>query len=275
MSATTIRQIHSILSGAFTAAVRWEWIDRNPAGSAKLPKTRHRSPTSPTPAAVASVIAAARDLQLELLAMYMWLAAVTGARRGELCGLQWADIDLDAGLVHIAFSYLVRAGQKMRKDTKTHQDRHLAIDAITVTVLAERKRHAQALLASADVKLAPTAYVFANDPLGLTPWNPDWVTSWWPSPPGSASMSRRSVITPRASCSLAGSTCAIPPLAWDTAVAARPHCATTPTQCPRSIGALRRTLPSSPHLRQAAELAPQAELLSEASIRSHAPRPAG
>jgi integrase len=177
MSAMTIRQIHSILSGAFTAAVRWEWIDRNPAGSAKLPKTRHRSPTSPTPAAVASVIAAARDLHLELLALYMWLAAVTGARRGELCGLQWADIDLDGGLVHIAFSYLVRSGQKMRKDTKTHQDRHLAIDAITVTVLAERKRLTQALLASVDVKLTPTtAYVFSSDPLGLIPWNPDWVT---------------------------------------------------------------------------------------------------
>jgi hypothetical protein len=26
MSAATIRQIHSILSGAFAAAVRWEWI---------------------------------------------------------------------------------------------------------------------------------------------------------------------------------------------------------------------------------------------------------
>jgi len=32
MSAATIRQIHSILSGAFAAAVRWEWIDRNPPG---------------------------------------------------------------------------------------------------------------------------------------------------------------------------------------------------------------------------------------------------
>jgi Bacterial regulatory proteins, gntR family/Phage integrase, N-terminal SAM-like domain len=50
MSAATIRQIHSILSGAFVAAVRWEWIDRNPAASAKLPKARHRSPTSPSPA---------------------------------------------------------------------------------------------------------------------------------------------------------------------------------------------------------------------------------
>jgi integrase len=52
--------------------------------------------------------------------MYLWLAAVTGARRGELCGLQWADIDLDAGVIHIAHSYQARGGQKLRKDTKTH-----------------------------------------------------------------------------------------------------------------------------------------------------------
>jgi integrase len=176
MSPRTIRQIHAILSGAFAAAVRWEWIDRNPAGSAKLPKTRHRSPTSPTPADVAAVIAAAKGQELGLLALYMWLAAVTGARRGELCGLQWADIDLDAGLVHIGFSYFVRDGQKIRKDTKTHQDRYLAIDAVTAAVLVERKQHIQAVLAGTGVKLAPTAYVFASDLLGLTPWNPDWVT---------------------------------------------------------------------------------------------------
>jgi integrase len=176
MSAMTIRQIHSILSGAFAAAVRWEWIDRNSAGSAKLPKARHRSPASPTPADVATVIAAARELELDLLALYMWLAAVTGARRGELCGLQWTNIDLDAGVVHIGFSYLVRAGQKQRKDTKTHQERDLAIDPVTVTVLAERKQQIQDLLAGVGVKLAPTAYVFSSDPVGATPWNPDWVT---------------------------------------------------------------------------------------------------
>jgi integrase len=47
---------------------------------------------------------------------------VTGVRRGELCGLQIRDIDLDRGLVHVAFNYVVRGGQRVRKDTKTHQD---------------------------------------------------------------------------------------------------------------------------------------------------------
>jgi integrase len=39
MKASTIRGIHSILSGAFAAAQRWEWTDRNPAESAEPPAT--------------------------------------------------------------------------------------------------------------------------------------------------------------------------------------------------------------------------------------------
>ena len=46
-------------------------------------------------------------------------------RRGELCSLQIRDIDLGRGLVHVAFNYVVRGGQRVRKDTKTHQDRSL------------------------------------------------------------------------------------------------------------------------------------------------------
>ena len=66
----------------------------------------------------------------------MWLVVVTGVRRGELCGLQIRDIDLDRGLVHVAFNYVVRGGQRVRKDTKTHQDRWLAIDPDTCVLVA-------------------------------------------------------------------------------------------------------------------------------------------
>jgi integrase len=61
---------------------------------------------------------------------------VTGVRRGELCGLQIRDIDLDRGLVHVAFNYVVRGGQRVRKDTKTHQDCWLAIDPDTCALVS-------------------------------------------------------------------------------------------------------------------------------------------
>ena len=207
----------------------------------------HRSPTSPRPATVAAVIAAARDREMDLLSIYVWLAAVTGARRGELCGLQWTDVDLEAGLVHIAFSYLVRAGQKMRKDTKTHQDRTLAIDAVTIAVLAERKQHVQAVLADAGVMHAPTAYVFTSDPDGRTPWNPDWVTHKVAEVAHDArvSISVKSLRHYTASQLLAGGIDL-----RNTAArlghggGARQRCATTLTLYPRSIGVLPPTSPS-------------------------------
>jgi hypothetical protein len=67
------------------------------------------------------------------LGLYLWLVVVTGVRHGELCGLQIRDIDLDRGLVHVAFNYVVRGGQRVRKDTKTHQDRWLAIGGKTLS----------------------------------------------------------------------------------------------------------------------------------------------
>jgi integrase len=176
MSAATIRQIQAILSGAFAAAARWEWIDGNPASSARLPKTRPRSPSSPTPSEVASVITAAQDQQLDLLAVYIWLAAVTGARRGELCALRWCDVDLSGAIVHVGSSYLVRGGLRVRKDTKTHQDRYLAIDPITVDVLAGREQQVYELLGAIGLALNPDSYVFTGDLAGTSPWNPDAVS---------------------------------------------------------------------------------------------------
>ena len=122
MKASTIRGIHSILSGAFAAAQRWEWTERNPAASAKPPTTTRKSIAATSPEDVAKVIAQA-CAHSAALGLYLWLVVITGVRRGELCGLQICDIDLDRGTVHVAFNYVVRDGQRVRKDTKTHQDR--------------------------------------------------------------------------------------------------------------------------------------------------------
>jgi hypothetical protein len=60
MKASTIRGIQSILSGAFAAAQRWEWTDRNPAESAKPPTTIRRPIPATSPDDVAAVITEAQ-----------------------------------------------------------------------------------------------------------------------------------------------------------------------------------------------------------------------
>ena len=175
MKANTIRGIHSILSGAFAAAQRWEWTDRNPAESAKPPTTTRQPIPATSPDDVAKVIAEARA-RSAALGLYLWLVAVTGVRRGELCGLQIRDIDLDRGLVHVAFNYVVRGGQRVRKDTKTHQDRWLAIDPDTCALIADYLDEIRVELAAVGVELRDDAYLFSNDPGHSRPWNPDWAT---------------------------------------------------------------------------------------------------
>jgi integrase len=176
MKAGTIRQIHSILSGAFDTAQRWEWTDRNPADSARPPavNTRRSVPATP-PEDVAKVIAAARA-HSAALGLYLWLVVITGQRRGELCGLQIRDVDLDQELIHVAFNYVVKGGEKIRKDTKTHQDRWLAIDPDTCALIASYLAETRAALAAVGAELAATAYLFSNDPGHTRPWNPDWVS---------------------------------------------------------------------------------------------------
>ncbi|HYB19162.1 MAG TPA: tyrosine-type recombinase/integrase [Streptosporangiaceae bacterium] len=175
MTAKTIRNIHSILSGAFATAKRWEWIDWNPAESARPPAASRRPLPATSPEDVAKVIGEGRKAHPEM-ALYLWLAAVTGARRGELCALQVCDVDLDKGILHIAFNYVVVAGRRVRKDTKTHQDRYLAIDQVTCAMIGEHVDAVRASLADVGVELHEDAYVFSNDPAGATPWNPDWVS---------------------------------------------------------------------------------------------------
>ena len=176
MSRSTIHTIHSILSGAFEAAQRWEWVDHNPAESAKPPTVRQKKRTATPPSAVVKMIEHARSGGQNAIALYVWLVAITGVRRGELCAVQIRDIDLDAAVLHVAFNYVVKGGKKVRKDTKTHQDRYLAIDPVTCTLVQEHIAAAEAALAGTGVKLTQDAYLFSNQPANARPWNPDWAT---------------------------------------------------------------------------------------------------
>jgi integrase len=56
LAASTIRQVHWILSGAFERAVRWKWIALNPAEQADKPALPHPDPRPPSVAEAARLV---------------------------------------------------------------------------------------------------------------------------------------------------------------------------------------------------------------------------
>jgi integrase len=137
LAASSVRQIHAIISGALSAAVRWGWLPFNPAETARLPARLKPQPHPPGPRDAARIIEAAWERDAEF-GLYVWLAMVTGARRGELLALRWHHIDLDAAILTVRRNYVRANGEGHDKDTKSHQMRRLSIDAATVELI---KRH--------------------------------------------------------------------------------------------------------------------------------------
>lgn len=63
------------------------------------------------------------------------MAVVTAARRGELVAMRWTDIRWREADLLIARGYVSHRGQRVIKDTKTHQKRRLSLDLATIDVL--------------------------------------------------------------------------------------------------------------------------------------------
>ncbi len=162
LGASTIRQIHFILSGAFRQAVRWKWVSVNPMPTAQPLAAPTPNPTPPSAAEAARLLEEAfRD---HPWGVFVWLAMTTGARRGELCALRWSKVDLINGTIVIDSSVAQNSRKKWVKDTKTHQQRRLAVDAGTVALLRSHKEECEAQAALVGAKLADDAFVFSLAP---------------------------------------------------------------------------------------------------------------
>jgi integrase len=176
LSASAVREVHSVLSGAFKQAVVWGWAGHNPAKLATPPSSGKRGVSPPAARDVGRLLTAAMAEDREL-GLFLRLAVVLGARRGELIGLKWRDVDLDAGAVLIANSVARVVGRPLvDKDTKTHAKRRIAIGADTVELLkAHRLRQAETALA-VGTNLPPDAYVFSRTADASKPISPEWIT---------------------------------------------------------------------------------------------------
>ena len=177
MSPATIKMHHAILSSALHQAVKWDLVPKAANDNATPPRMVRFRATAPDLATVRALIAKADETHRVLSATIM-LAALTGCRRGELCGLRWSDIDRARRVLH------VRRAIKMAPDgnevvigpTKAHQQRTVSLDDVMLAVLDTHRTRAEGWAADAHVEIDPDGYILTMDPTGRTPTNPNVLT---------------------------------------------------------------------------------------------------
>jgi integrase len=191
LSAPSVERLFASARGALRLGVRLEWLDRSPHENVVLPADNRDQPDDPTPSELLEVLRAA-DVLDPGLGLILRVDAATGVRRGELCGVRWRDVDLEAGRLKVQKNVVVVSqrtaadapGKRRRrkvivKDTKTHSKRPISLDADTVELLrllrAWMDRNA---LASAPAgKLVRDAFVFSREPDGSAPLQPEWIST--------------------------------------------------------------------------------------------------
>jgi integrase len=106
----------------------------------------------------------------------VWLVMVTGMRRGELCAIRWRNLDLLAGTMEVKRTIGQRGSATWEKDTKTHQQRRVALDVETVELLRAHRLHCERTAEAVGVALAEDAFVFSGSPDGSKHLVPDSVS---------------------------------------------------------------------------------------------------
>jgi integrase len=169
LSANSVRRIHAVLHTAIEQGVAWDWIGHNPVRHASPPPARRSRLHLPSAEEVNNLIAAAANINPDLPLMFR-LAAVTGARRGELCALQWQHVDTTRRTLHIAGQIAHTPTGPVQRPTKTHAERRLTLDQVTIDELHRLRSSRPPDGAAAD------RYIFSHTPDATRPWRPDYVT---------------------------------------------------------------------------------------------------
>jgi integrase len=173
---SSVHQHHSILHAALGRAVKWGLIQSNPADRATPPSLKRSTVGVPAIKEVQRLIADT-ETHDPVLGAAIALAAVTGARRGELCALRWSDVDWSRRTMSIARSLTVADKIATEGPTKTHQRRIIAIDAALEAFLTKRRSEQETYARDVGVPLAVDPFILSRSADGSAPCLPDGLSA--------------------------------------------------------------------------------------------------
>jgi integrase len=139
LASGTIRHHHNTIHAALHQAVLWGWLGTNVADRADPPAVKRKKITVPTETQVDRLVATVTAWEDREFLTFLALAAATGARRSELCGLRLDDLDFSSEPPAVTVTRViteVKGKGAVPKEPKTERsNRRIHLDPLTVAGL--------------------------------------------------------------------------------------------------------------------------------------------
>jgi len=134
LSPASVLNVHVVIRKALADAVDAGLIARNPADKAKPPRPQTQGGELRywTPTELRRFLELCEGHRLEAA---FHLLAMTGARRGEIAGLRWVDVDLDGARITIRQALLSVGREVYVSSPKSYRGRTVDLDRDTVEQL--------------------------------------------------------------------------------------------------------------------------------------------
>src|ERR671916_603393 len=145
LSPRTVQYIHVTLHKALKQAIADGLIPRNATEAVRPPQVRKEEIRPLTAEQVKMLFEAVRDDRLESLYV---LAVITGLRQGELLGLKWEDVDLEARTLQVRRTLTTAKGGLVLSAPKTKNSRRTV--RLSQTALEALKSHLERQLGEID-----------------------------------------------------------------------------------------------------------------------------
>ncbi len=176
LSAKTVLAHHRLISTILGQAEKEMLVPYNAASKATPPRPKKKDVNYFQPEEVLQILEAVEN-ETTHHKLFVYLLIVTGARRGEVAGLMWDDIDFTARTVSInhALRYSSVRGVYV-SPTKTGESRTVTIPPEVIQLLKKWKsEQTEQRLLHGD-RWNDTDYIFTRD--DGTPSHPDGWTDW-------------------------------------------------------------------------------------------------
>ncbi len=163
LSSNSIIDCHRFISNVFSYAVKEQILPYNTAQRATPPKAKKHETESFEIEDIQAIINAVEDKPLKWKSMTLLFIA-TGARRGEILGLQWKSVNFENNELYLCNNLLYLPDKGIYSDTlKTNENRYVNVPQDVMDVLKQWKEEQAKIAYALDDEWTETDYVFTRE----------------------------------------------------------------------------------------------------------------